>query len=383
MDTLKVKNFGPIKEVDIKFRDFTLFVGPQATGKSIILELFKLLIDKDFILDTMDRYNLIVKKENFLNLYFGYGYKNIWNEKTEVIFNGHQRKKDNLNRKTRGRRKDNYSQGEKVFYIPAQRVITVHQGMPKGFTEYDIFIPFIYRNFSEHLRRFVNEELILNEKGEIFPRKGKLKGSIREKLEKSIYSGKIEVMELELTRRMILKVSGNKLNFMSWSAGQKEFLPLLLGLDYLMPASKVPTKDNYKTVIIEEPEMGLHPKAIKAVLLTVIDLISRGYKVFITTHSQALLELVYVMNFVKDKSDLYELFDISKSSYDINTINKIFDDFIDAKKAVYYFKPTSKGTVTQDISDLDPFSEDDSVSSWGELLEFSNKVDEIILKNAE
>lgn len=60
-----------------------------------------------------------------------------------------------------------------------------------------------------------------------------------------------------------------------WSAGQREFIPLLLGLYHLTPSSRVPQKGKIKTVIIEELETGLHPEAINAVMLTVIELINR------------------------------------------------------------------------------------------------------------
>ena len=36
---LQLKNIGQIKDADIRFGDLTVFVGPQATGKTIALEL--------------------------------------------------------------------------------------------------------------------------------------------------------------------------------------------------------------------------------------------------------------------------------------------------------------------------------------------------------
>jgi predicted ATPase len=38
MKKLRVSNLGQIEEANISFTDLTLFVGPQATGKSIILQ---------------------------------------------------------------------------------------------------------------------------------------------------------------------------------------------------------------------------------------------------------------------------------------------------------------------------------------------------------
>ena len=42
MKSLKIKNFGPIGNVDVKFGDLTFLVGPQASGKSLFWELLKL-----------------------------------------------------------------------------------------------------------------------------------------------------------------------------------------------------------------------------------------------------------------------------------------------------------------------------------------------------
>lgn len=44
---LQVQNFGPVKEAQVEFSDMTVFVGLQATGKSLVLQLFKLLLDRD------------------------------------------------------------------------------------------------------------------------------------------------------------------------------------------------------------------------------------------------------------------------------------------------------------------------------------------------
>lgn len=35
MKSLKIKNFGPIGNVEVKFGDLTFLVGPQASGKSL------------------------------------------------------------------------------------------------------------------------------------------------------------------------------------------------------------------------------------------------------------------------------------------------------------------------------------------------------------
>ena len=47
IERVRASGIGPVKEADIRFGDLTVFVGPQATGKSIILQLLKLLVTRD------------------------------------------------------------------------------------------------------------------------------------------------------------------------------------------------------------------------------------------------------------------------------------------------------------------------------------------------
>ena len=62
IETINIKNFGPIGNAEIQFADLTILVGPQACGKSILLQMFKLLKDKKHILQTLDKYSYIVNK---------------------------------------------------------------------------------------------------------------------------------------------------------------------------------------------------------------------------------------------------------------------------------------------------------------------------------
>ena len=52
MKNLKLTSLGQISEADITFGDLTVFVGEQASGKSILLQLVKLILDADDITKT-------------------------------------------------------------------------------------------------------------------------------------------------------------------------------------------------------------------------------------------------------------------------------------------------------------------------------------------
>lgn len=55
---LQVSHLGPIQSADVTFKDLTVIVGPQATGKSIFLQTLKLLVDRDQIHDTFKHHGM-------------------------------------------------------------------------------------------------------------------------------------------------------------------------------------------------------------------------------------------------------------------------------------------------------------------------------------
>lgn len=383
MDHLKVKSFGPIGEADIKFGDLTLLIGPQASGKSILLQLVKLIIDKNNIPSVLkqNNYEWGNKKENFLDLFFGESMSSVWNPDTKIYSD----EKEYVIRSflaKQGVREA--SRTEKLFYIPAQRVVTMSQGWPRAFGTFDIGDPFVLKQFSESIRVLMEKETIIgdSDNSNVFPKPNRIKEPLRKILDESIFHGaKVESDNSSLKRRFLLKVGESKLPFMTWSAGQKEFMPLLLSLYYLMPASKVRLKNDIKTVIIEEPEMGLHPKAIQALMVVFLELIARGYRLIISTHSPVLLELLWAMNYIKNfggtPGDLFELFSLEKNA----SIAKTFNTIINEKTfATYFFDQNNKGVDVRNISSLDASSDDMATSNWGGLTDFASKAGDIVSK---
>ena len=91
MKRLIVNNLGQIKKAAIEFGDLTVLVGPQATGKSIFLQLLNLLVDQRFIRSEMKRAGIEWGKDlgRFFDVFFGEGMRQLWNpQQTSVIANG-------------------------------------------------------------------------------------------------------------------------------------------------------------------------------------------------------------------------------------------------------------------------------------------------------
>ena len=182
-------------------------------------------------------------------------------------------------------------------------------------------------------------------------------------------------------KKMRLEVEDMSVPFMTWSAGQKEFMPLLMAFYCLTnPPSKIIKKEKYKYVVIEEPEMGLHPQAIKSIILQIIDLSARNYKVIISTHSPVFLEFAWAFNLLKnqkcDDKALRELFDLKE----LDAAEDLFKGFIDKTINTFYFSRQNDKVISKDITSLDAGSEDIDIAEWGGISSFAGKAGDIVSK---
>jgi len=371
--TLQIQNLGQIKDANLSFGDLTVLVGPQATGKSIAVQLLKLMVDGGQVQEEMGRYGLDWDGDlpKFIDAYFGEGMQSIWKPgKTHVRWDG---KEVNLELLAKKKRKN---KNENLFFIPAQRVLALRDGWPRPFTDYSPGDPFAVREFSEKLRVLVEKEF----SGEsLFPQPRRLKKEFRELLERDVFSEfSLKIDKFRSQKRLVLGTEdgGNGLPYMVWSAGQREFVPLLLGCYWLMPPTKVSMRGKIEWVVLEELEMGLHPRAISVVLLLVFELVARGYRVVLSTHSSQILDAMWTLKHLKehnaDPSVLLDVFDAPKTQ----PMLKLAETVLSKSQKVHYFDK-SEGNV-RDISDLDPFAEEEGASGWGGLSEFSARANDAV-----
>lgn len=378
---LKVENFGPIKSVDVSLGDLNILIGPQASGKSLFLELFKLVMDKNSIIETLRKYNYILSKtdvEPLLDYYFGEGLHTLFSGDTKIEVSDKKFAITDLLKPSKNRQNTK----ESVFYVPAQRILGISDGRPKNFMEFDGSAPYVLKNFSETLRVFIQSGL--GNPDVIFPMRNRLKGVVKNSIDESVFHGaKVVIDQSSGQRKMKLNINNVSLPFMTWSAGQKEFMPLLLAMYCLSgPPTSVINKEDYKWVIIEEPEMGLHPRAIQTVIWEIIELIQAGYKVIVSTHSPTLLEFAWVFESLKNlpaerfKKALSELFDIDKKSTAIQVMNGLQEKEL----KTYFFSSDGGGVISTDISSLDVENDNPLIAEWGGLSAFSGKASEVVGK---
>jgi hypothetical protein len=366
--TLKIQNVGQIKEATLAFGDLTVFVGPQATGKSIALQLLKLAIDAGQVQDEMGRYGLdwSGKLPDFLDAYLGEGMHAIWREgESSIQWQGNELDLKQIAKRRRRVKEEN------LFFIPAQRVLTLRDGWPRPFTDYTAGDPFAVREFSEKLRVLVEKELA---SGSLFPQQRRLKGEFRNLLERDVFSKyALKIDKVRSQKRLVLGTDkeGENLPYMVWSAGQREFVPLLLGFYWLMPPTKVSRRSQIEWVVLEELEMGLHPRAISVVLLLVFELVARGYRVCLSTHSSQVLDAMWTLKHLGESGGaskaLLDVFDAPKTRPMIRLADAVMTK---VRKAYYFDKGSGK---VHDISALDPGAEENGEAGWGGLSEFSGR----------
>lgn len=378
MNRISLSGFGPVRSADIQLGDLTILIGPQASGKTLFLQMLKLLVDKDYIVQTLTRYNYVTDKEpdQILNYYLGDHLSTMWTKETVVEADGKRYKKGFL------LNTDEEEARERLFYVPAQRILSISDGRPKNFMEYDISSPFVLRNFSETLRLFFQNGM--GEEHRLFPLSNRLKSGLKESFDTSIFhGGEVVIDERSGQKKMQMKVGQTSLPFMTWSAGQKEFMPLLMAVYCLSgPPIKTINREQYEYVVIEEPEMGLHPKAIQAVILQVLEFITAGYKVILSTHSPVLLEFAWTLSMLdgvpeetREKA-LCDLFGVSYSG----SVSKILKGVVEKTVKTYFFSHTAEGAKAVDISKLDASSEQAEEAEWGGLSQFASRASEVVSK---
>jgi len=382
---LKLENIGQIRSADLDFADLTVFVGPQASGKSIALQLVKLILDSEFIKSEFLKVGHYWEHSlpDFLDLYLGKGMRGVWNKDSRMALDGKPVDAEKLVSD------HGVPDIEKVFFAPAQRVMTFRDGWPRNFTDYQAGDPFVMRNFSESLRLMCDR---MPDGASLSPLWQELNG-IGDVLQKEIFAGyDLRLTREDLKRRFVLRSPKTEegLTHMAWSTGQRELVPLLLAFQKILcpfapkrngTAKTRPLRGRapmtlFQWVALEEIEMGLHPRGISAALLPVFSLLNKGKKVCLSTHASQVLDLLWALNLLRKKhaepKRVLDIFRIPENQETLAWASGVLEKSL----RVYYFDRDDG--IVKDISELDPDAEDNGHSGWGGLTEFEGRVGNIV-----
>ncbi|MGQ9589561.1 MAG: AAA family ATPase [Planctomycetota bacterium] len=373
---MKLERVGPIRTADVLLRDLTVLVGPQATGKSLFLQFLRLVLDTGYIHDQLRKHGIEWKRDisQFLDVYLGEGMGDVWKNADSGSAMAVDDRPEDLARLSAPRHRNRDSH---MFYIPAQRVFSLANGWPRPFQAFAAEDPFAIRDFSETFRLLMEQEF--GKSPELFPKTNRLKREYRDLLRGQVFGRfELRVERHGAQKRLVLEGPEHRkpIPFLAWSAGQREFVPLLMGLYWLMPSARTSLRGTLKWVVIEEPKMGLHPHGISAVLLLVLELLSRGYRVCLSTHSPHVLDLVWAMRLLAERrGDADLLLDALGVSRKTAPMRGVAEKALKKDTAVYYFD--REGTA-HDISGLDPGSKESAEAGWGGLTEFTGRVAEVV-----
>lgn len=379
---IQMRNVGQIKEADVTLGDLTLIVGPQATGKSVFLQWIMLLKEYGLIMSEFGTYNYdwAGHWQGFSDLYFGEGMHRHWQPgKSYVKADRKEFMLHNLSKWPRLESR-NHRYPWQVLYIPAQRVMSMQDGSTRTFESYTISDPYVLRHFAQSLHEF--NQLFFANKSVIFPNKKLLRPEISSRFTNAVFSGfELQIEKGNMRRRFVLKEqdTGITLPYMVWSAGQREFVPLLLGLNMLTEYSRLFRHWDRDIVIIEEPEMGMHPDAIGGIMCAVFDLLHRGYRVCLSTHSPYVLDFIWAIRFIQEQggtiADVLDLLRMEHTPYSKQLAKSVLlKDY-----RSYFFR---RSGMVKDISTLDPGDPDPEIAGWGGLTGGSGMVGDVVARVA-
>lgn len=371
---LVIENFAQIKRADIDFGDLTVLVGAQGTGKSLALQWLKVALDGKRISQALEDAGQYVDAANVVDLIFGVGMGTAWRKSSRVHWNNKVVGPRNIHRLGR--------ESERVFFIPAHRSILINDGWASPFQKLSADTPVVARLFSQNLFDRFSGKM----SSDLFPQDRVLKKEYRNLIDSAVFHGGTVGIDQDQqhSKRLKLIHGDSQLPFMTWTAGQREFTPLLLGLYHLLPPRKLKKRKDIDWVVIEEPEMGLHPQAISVFLMLALDLLWRGYRVVISTHSPHIVAALWMLKFLQQRRSRWQLvceaFNVSSNG----ALSQVAKAALEKKICVQLleFGADSAVVTSKDISSLDPFDEDEAVSGWGGLTGYTSHFADVVRKAA-
>ncbi len=327
MQRIIVKNFGPLKDIDLEIKDYMIFLGPQASGKSTLAKLIYFFREIEFslILFLVKESDNIVKEDyvdkklneivnNRFNQLFGdytfsekisinfhYGYSNLlniigisFNEKNSIfitkfdfqhlikVLNEERAVRDSLFRILSVLNNRTNS----TYFIPSNRAFIAKNYSPASTDvlskEFYDLVGDIKNNFRKDYLAQIEEKKYFN--GEI-ENLASIKYCL--KLISSVLKGSFSVDKNE---DKITSVDGRKINLRSAASGQQESIWVMNIIFYLL------LENRDIKIIVEEPEAHLFPEAQKDITYLISLLANQeGNQVIITTHSHYILGALNIL----------------------------------------------------------------------------------------
>ena len=302
MDRLIVKNFGPLKDIDIGLNNINLFIGENGSGKSVLGKLITIISDInsysygedddilpiEVFISKLDKYNINYLSDNTYikydkdnsnyKFYLNNNFIRIINHIPDMILTEKEKKLksaltllENLddlvkNTKYEDAMKNLINKLDTLSakYIPSERnLVAVLSKSLSSLIAEDVLLP-----------RFIVEYISDFEKAT-----NKIK--------------KLDVLNVKYKygdgsdRHKVYFNNKNYLPLNESSSGIQALIPLLITYKYFT--------EKYHVIVIEEPEQNLFPKAQKEAIEFIIENFNENNKLFMMTHSPYILSSLNIL----------------------------------------------------------------------------------------
>ena len=352
MERLIVKNFGPLKDIDIKLNKINLFIGENGSGKSVLAKIITIITslesDTSKLIKKFDEYNIgFIQKDTEINYYIDNKlYYNLKNKEAKSIVG--RRKLDDLPKDYNSKSLDDmlntlsnpirkFITEQNSKYIPAERnLISLFNKSLTTLIIGEAPLPKFLLQFSSEFEKAGN------------------------KLKELQFLDVKYINGDGLDRHRVYFSDNSYLPLEFSSSGIQSALPLYLAVKYFA--------QKHKNIIIEEPEQNLFPKAQADTIKYIIEQVSNDNRVFMMTHSPYVLSTLnnliyaYIVAKLGDK----EKKKVKKLINEKEWINP--NDF-----SAYYLENGEARSIKSDIglindNEIDDISEDMG-EEFDELLE--------------
>ncbi len=409
---LIVKNFGPLKDIEIEVREMVTFIGAQASGKSTLAKLISILEDENFrryddikFADELEKYNMnsYLKKESII-FYSKGETENLYEFKLEnkIITKSNPREKLKqklINSKIHNReyteslisldlakkRFSNVSEKNRFlreFFKSMDEYKPQYQSIKKNLnhffemydkllSKYGIFVLFdsLYIPSERSFLHLISENTLglINNNVQI-PKHLLNIGQDYEKAIQTIKELPLSIIDKKLRYKREGKTSyiyhneTEKVDLLESASGLQSVIPILLLVEY---ANSLKEKYNFNFVV-EEPELNLYPKAQHELIKYLVkNCLFDRKNLILTTHSPFVLASLnnLLLAFEKGQSKPKESNKIIKKESWLNPKNFIAYQLKNGK--AYKIMDDNLGQIKENM--IDTISD-----------EFSNEFDKLL-----
>jgi predicted ATP-dependent endonuclease of OLD family len=333
MESLIIKNFGPIIQAEITLKDINIYIGTTSSGKSTVAKLVS-VFKSGQLNNVKDQMGFFKKLLANYNIDF-----NI--DQTTYI----KYQSDNLSYEIRNNELETNFAGVKnntflnPIYIPAERVF--------------------FSTLSQSIFSLINSDISLPKWLIDFGAKFEKARSAIKTFPIDFLKAKYELRDgidfIELPNKTTIRLA-------QASSGIQSIIPLLLVIQY----NTKNTKKGDDLFVIEEPELNLYPSSQKDLIEFIIGRVNQSNdKLIITTHSPYLL--TSIDNLIQ-AGNIFEKNKALKSEIERLVPENLWLNFDNV--ACYFFNDgLAKSTLDAEISSIGPSNIDDVSLDLSETFE--------------